>query len=168
MERRTSISSGTPRYDEGVTGDTLRLDARCPTGNWFVIGSICQVDYVVQVPAGFDVAARTDAGDLLARDVDGDVDLNSDAGDIELTGTSGDLLANTDAGNVAGRSCSRRSLLVGVLADAQLLPHRRSRAGDRHLKFYETRDNLSLCRISSTIGSEAAVNRPGESGDSVV
>ncbi len=107
---------------------------------------------------------RTDAGDLLVRDVDGDVDLNSDAGDIELTGTSGDLLANTDAGNVAGRSCSRRSLLVGVLADAQLLPHRRSRAGDRQLKFYETRDNLSLCRISSTIGSEAAVIGTNETG----
>jgi hypothetical protein len=28
------------------------------------------------------------------------------------------------------------------LADAQHLPHGRSRAGDRHLKFYETRDNL--------------------------
>jgi hypothetical protein len=31
---------------------------------------------------------------------------------------------------------------AGVLADAQLLPHGRNRAGDRHLKFYETRDNL--------------------------
>jgi transposase InsO family protein len=29
-----------------------------------------------------------------------------------------------------------------VLADARHLPHGRSRAGDRHLKFYETRDNL--------------------------
>jgi hypothetical protein len=28
------------------------------------------------------------------------------------------------------------------LADAQLLPHGLSRAGDRHFKFYETRDNL--------------------------
>ena len=33
-------------------------------------------------------------------------------------------------------------LAVGVLADARHLPHGRSRAGDRHLKFYETRDNL--------------------------
>jgi hypothetical protein len=29
------------------------------------------------------------------------------------------------------------------LADAQLLPHGRCQAGDRHFKFYETRDNLS-------------------------
>jgi hypothetical protein len=29
------------------------------------------------------------------------------------------------------------------LADARHLPHGRSRAGDRHLKFYETRDNLA-------------------------
>jgi hypothetical protein len=33
---------------------------------------------------------------------------------------------------------------AGVLADAQLLPHGRNRAGDRHLKFYETRDNLRI------------------------
>jgi hypothetical protein len=30
----------------------------------------------------------------------------------------------------------------GVLADAQPLPHGRSRAGDRHLNFYKIRDNL--------------------------
>jgi hypothetical protein len=29
------------------------------------------------------------------------------------------------------------------LADARHLPHGRSQAGDRHLKFHETRDNLS-------------------------
>jgi len=28
------------------------------------------------------------------------------------------------------------------LADAQHLPHGRRQAGDRHLKFYEIRDNL--------------------------
>ena len=28
------------------------------------------------------------------------------------------------------------------MADAQHLPHGRSRAGDRHLKFHESRDNL--------------------------
>ena len=28
------------------------------------------------------------------------------------------------------------------MADAQHLPHGRRQAGDRHLKFYETRDNL--------------------------
>ena len=28
------------------------------------------------------------------------------------------------------------------MADARHLPHGRSRAGDRHLNFYETRDNL--------------------------
>ena len=33
-------------------------------------------------------------------------------------------------------------LVLCVLADARHLPHGRSRAGDRHLKFYETRDNL--------------------------
>jgi len=30
------------------------------------------------------------------------------------------------------------------LADAQHLPHGRRQAGDRHLKFYETRDNLEV------------------------
>jgi hypothetical protein len=31
-----------------------------------------------------------------------------------------------------------------VLADAQPLPHGRSRAEDRHLNFYESRDNLAV------------------------
>ena len=44
-----------------------------------------------------------------------------------------------------GYSSSRRSPCCWcVLADTRHLPHGRSRAGDRHLKFYETRDNL--CR----------------------
>jgi len=30
------------------------------------------------------------------------------------------------------------------LVDAQLLPRGRTQAGDHHLKFYETRDNLPL------------------------
>ena len=30
------------------------------------------------------------------------------------------------------------------MADARHLPHGRSRAGDRHLNFYETRDNLAM------------------------
>jgi 2,4-dienoyl-CoA reductase-like NADH-dependent reductase (Old Yellow Enzyme family) len=43
----------------------------------------------------------------------------------------------------SGSSWSQRSPVRRVvLADAQHLPHGRSRAGDRHLKFHESRDNL--------------------------
>lgn len=51
--------------------------------------------------------------------------------------------------------CSGRSFptavpfSAGVLADAQLLPAGRNRAGDRHLNFYETRDNLVPHRPAS-------------------
>src|SRR5258708_27500397 len=42
-----------------------------------------------------------------------------------------------------GYSSHGGPLAVGVLwRNARHLPHGRSRAGDRHLKFYETRDNL--------------------------
>ncbi len=34
------------------------------------------------------------------------------------------------------------------MADAHHLPQGRRRAGDRHLKFYETRDNLGVHRMS--------------------
>jgi hypothetical protein len=34
-------------------------------------------------------------------------------------------------------------LLLVCLGRRRHLPHGRSRAGDRHLKFYETRDNLA-------------------------
>src|SRR5258708_15139087 len=58
--------------------------------------------------------------------------------------------------------CSRRRTKFGYSSswwspccrsswrNARHLPHGRSRAGDRHLNFYETRDNLS---ITSTRGS---------------
>ena len=39
-----------------------------------------------------------------------------------------------------------------VLADAQHLPHGRSRAGDRHLKFHESRDNLPLQTRGTYVG----------------
>ena len=49
------------------------------------------------------------------------------------------------------------------MADARHLPHGRSRAGDRHLKFYETRDNLpnklSVFEIAKKIKTRDAIHR---------
>jgi len=131
VERRTRASPGTPRYDEQVIGDTLRLDALCPNSNWFVIGSTCEVHYRVQVPTGVEVSVRTDAGDLIVRDLDGAVDLNSDAGDMYLSGLSGEVVAYTDAGNIEGTDFSSGS--VDVTSDA----------GDLHLEFEQAPDEVS-------------------------
>ncbi len=48
----------------------------------------------------------------------------------------------SSAGAEHPTSSRRRRRAGWCLGDAQLLPHGRSRAGDRHLNFYETRDNL--------------------------
>ncbi len=131
VERRSRVSSGAPRYDEGVSGDTLRLDARCPSIDWFLFGPICDIQYIVQVPAGVDVSAATDAGDMFVRDLDGDVELTSDAGDMDLSDLSGDLVAYTDAGNI--QALGLTSAAVDVTSDA----------GDLDLDFQQPPDVVS-------------------------
>jgi hypothetical protein len=58
-------------------------------------------------------------------------------------------------------------LKLRVLADAQLLPRGGTQAGDRHLKFYETRDNLmegSDQFQEGRIGSYTAMAKYARSG----
>jgi len=51
------------------------------------------------------------------------------------------------------------------LADAQHLPHGRHQAGDRHLKFHETRDNLMFPETDHYVrfraGRSRSRDRPG-------
>ena len=48
-------------------------------------------------------------------------------------------------------------LLLVFLADARHLPHGRSRAGDRHLNFYETRDNLHTHSTTTTASDDGQI-----------
>jgi len=52
-------------------------------------------------------------------------------------------IATLTCSGIAGVvACTGRFCLPFFTADARQLPHGRSRAGDRHLNFYDARDNL--------------------------
>lgn len=57
------------------------------------------VDFVVRVPAGLKVDAKTVAGDVLADGLRGTLDLGTVSGNLELTNAEGDVL---DASSVSG------------------------------------------------------------------
>lgn len=57
------------------------------------------VDFVVRLPAGLRVDARTVSGDLIGRGLRGTLDLGTVSGDVRLTDTEGDIL---EASSVSG------------------------------------------------------------------
>jgi hypothetical protein len=93
-------SSGRPRTEHRVEGDTLRLtDTGC--GGNQVIFNKCETRYDIQVPAGTVVEVKLDAGAIRIKDLAGDLTAETDAGRIEGTGLrSGQALVKSDAGAI--------------------------------------------------------------------
>ncbi|MBT0770093.1 DUF4097 family beta strand repeat protein [Kineosporia sp. J2-2] len=132
LSRRTTWSIGArPRVEQHWQGDVLHLDVRCPEGGVAGIDD-CSADFEIQVPAGADVEAKTEAGTLSVTGVGGDVRLSSSAGDIELSGVGGSIHARTQKGSISGDDLNATSTDVEAQAgDAELSyasPPRRVRA----------------------------------------
>jgi DUF4097 and DUF4098 domain-containing protein YvlB len=87
----------------------------------FAIG--CSANYLLRVPRGIQVDARTSGGDLTAAGLAGDVVLRSSAGDVDVSDLSGRANLNSSAGNVVARD------LHSTEVDAT------SSAGDVELRF---------------------------------
>jgi DUF4097 and DUF4098 domain-containing protein YvlB len=58
------------------------------------------VDLEITVPASAYVDLHTGAGDIIVRDLEGDVRADSGAGDVDVRGTSGEIDAHTGAGSI--------------------------------------------------------------------
>jgi lia operon protein LiaG len=69
-------------------------------------------DLVVRVPAGREVAAYLLAGELTARDVEGDLRLDVSAARVTADGTRGALLIDAGSGGVALRNVTASRLAV--------------------------------------------------------
>ena len=74
------------------------------------------VDIEITAPIGTHVDLHTGAGDVIVRDVDGDVRADSGAGDIDIRGTSGKIDAHTGAGSIDFRGRPRGNCRFDVVA----------------------------------------------------
>lgn len=72
------------------------------------------VDFVVRLPAGLRVDAKTVSGDVVASGLRGRLDLGTVSGDLELTDAQGELL---DARSVSGDVTLERISVVEVSAE---------------------------------------------------
>ncbi len=69
-----------PSHTETVEGNRLVLRSHC----FPLVTAFCQVDYVIRVPDGVSVIARSSGGDIAVSDVHGDLDLASSGGSVEV------------------------------------------------------------------------------------
>lgn len=95
-----------------VSDNTLFVETRTPRRhNWSFWGShrSLNMKVIVTVPAGTDVMARTDDGDIRARQLSGDTRLKTSDGDVTVGSVKGDEIhistsdGDLEAGAVDGR-----------------------------------------------------------------
>jgi hypothetical protein len=87
---------GKPTTRHPVSGDTLRLDYRCPHGDWG-----CGVDYEIEVPRGTQVKVDSGSGDITLRALSGELRASTGSGTIDANGLGGKrAVAETGSGDV--------------------------------------------------------------------
>jgi hypothetical protein len=97
VEMEVSRGLHAPSHSETLVGDRLVLRSGCA---WFV-SSWCSIDYVITVPEGVSVVARSDSGDVSVSNVHGDIQLSSSSGWIEVRDVvAGRAVLDADSGDV--------------------------------------------------------------------
>jgi hypothetical protein len=91
-----------PKVEESWQGNTFHVRVRCSAGKIPHFGERCSAAYIIRIPAGTAVDARTDSGDLTVRDISGDLRLVTQGGDIEVANATGAVSARTDSGSISG------------------------------------------------------------------
>ncbi len=103
VDRRTTSSLAEPDPSATTAGAVLRLTSHCPP----LAGmSRCGTSYVVHVPAGVSVDARTSSGDASVSGVDGTVILHSGSGGVSATDVTGRVTLDTSSGDVTATRVS--------------------------------------------------------------
>jgi len=132
----------------GTSGDEVRIEARVEHGLWRTKVRIerdgttlrarsscppfpgrCGVRYTVEVPRGVRVVARSDNGDVRARDLRGPAVLESSNGEVQAANLSGPALLTSSNGDVTaagmqGESIEARSDNGAVSVDVVEAPDR--------------------------------------------
>ena len=78
------------------------------------------INYEVRVPEKFNVKAATTGGDILLRQVEGEIVVNTAGGDITAEAISGKLTGNTAGGDIIGRNLSGKVSLSTAGGDVTL------------------------------------------------
>ena len=95
-----------------VDGETLRLDGDC--------GWSCNADYIVTVPRGTRVTGEHGSGDLSVTGVSG-VDASARSGDILLKDITGDVKLNVTSGDVTVDRLTGKLDFEGTSGDLEVL-----------------------------------------------
>jgi hypothetical protein len=85
-----------PEHSERVAGDRLVVRSRCDT----FLGTWCSLDYTLRVPAGTDVVAHVQDGDVRIAGVDGAVDARTSDGGVDADGVRGSFVAHSSDGSI--------------------------------------------------------------------
>jgi hypothetical protein len=151
-----------PSHSETVDGDRLVVRSHC----LWVVSAFCQVDYVIHVPPGVSVLARTDGGLVAVSNVLGDLDLGSDGGDVTvLGGTSQRVRLESDGGGISVTGLSAASIEASddggdVFLELETPPmsvDASSDGGDVEIVLPDTPDAYRVDVSSDGGGTEAAV-----------
>ena len=101
-----------PIYNSAVDNTKIGLSVtQTDNAVRIVRASRKDANYVIQVPKGASVQynqTNWNGGDLVVRDVAGDLELNVKNGDIKLSNVSGPVVANTVSGDIQVRFATMR------------------------------------------------------------
>jgi hypothetical protein len=88
-----------PKMETRIAGDQVTVRGECH----FVVFGSCGATFVVHVPAGVAVRAKTSSGDLRASGLSGPVDFEVSSGDVDLDALSGGTTAHVSSGDITAR-----------------------------------------------------------------
>jgi DUF4097 and DUF4098 domain-containing protein YvlB len=88
-----------PKMETRIEGDHVSVRGDCHV----VVFGKCGATFVVRVPAGVAVRAKTSSGDVRASGLSGPVNLQVSSGDIDLDALSGGTTAHVSSGDITAR-----------------------------------------------------------------
>ncbi len=172
VEMGVSRGLHAPSHSETVIGDRLVLRSGCA---WFV-SAWCYVDYVITVPEGVSVVARSDSGDVSVSNVHGDLELSSSSGEIEARDVvAGRAVFDADSGDVtvdglaAGtiEASSDSGGVTLVLDSSPTSVHATADSGDVQIALPDTPDAYRVDVSSDSGDTSADIRTDPASGRSI-
>lgn len=156
VTRITDRGLRSPDFTEEPDGTGDRVAADCPLS---VIGSACEVDYEVAVPAGLRLQLRTASGDIKVSGMTAGLTIDTSSGDVELRDVDGPLRVDNSSGSLNAD---------GVRSDEVTVD---SSSGGVQITFTDEPSNVSVntssgdVRLALPDGQAYQVDASSSSGD---